>query len=47
MIQQEQWNLPLLHELFPIVIVEKILALSISGNIRSDKWIRGADKKTF
>lgn len=47
MIQQGHWNLPLLHDLFPHVIVEQILALLISGNIRSDRWISGADKKSL
>ncbi|KAK9929437.1 hypothetical protein M0R45_026537 [Rubus argutus] len=39
------WNIPLLSELFPSAIVNKILSIPLSVNSHADRWIWGADKR--
>ncbi|KAL6222511.1 hypothetical protein ACLB2K_005903 [Fragaria x ananassa] len=39
------WNIDLLDELFPLHIVQKILALPISTRVHNDRWTWGEDKK--
>ena len=38
------WNIDLLDELFPLHIVQKILALPISTRVYNDRWTWGEDK---
>nr|XP_011465871.1 PREDICTED: uncharacterized protein LOC105351944 [Fragaria vesca subsp. vesca] len=39
------WNIPLLTELFPVQIDQKILALPVSNRGYQDRWIWGEEKK--
>lgn len=44
-LHQGKWNLELLGELFPVTIVNKIVALPLSSNVHADRWIWKADKR--